>query len=66
MWGERRSEIMEDKEESDVTVCPGLLTNIVSFVNLFVEIWIAAHILFCRMIFFPSILMAVQRAPIFL
>lgn len=35
-----RAEIVEAKEESGVPVCPGLLANFVSVVNLFVGIWI--------------------------
>ena len=35
-----RAEIVEGKEESGVTACPGLLANFVSVVNLFVGIWI--------------------------
>lgn len=60
------AEVMEGKGESDIIVCPGLLTNIISIVNLFVEIWIVTHLLFLRMIFFPSILMAAERALTFL
>lgn len=34
------TEIKEGKEESDLTVCPGQLTNFVSIINLFVGTWI--------------------------
>lgn len=51
--GEGGTEIIEDKKESDLTVCPRLLTNFVRIVKLFVGTWnflLTYHFLEC----FPS------------
>lgn len=39
-WEEGGTEIIEDKKESDLTVCPRLLTNFVCIIKLFVGTWI--------------------------
>lgn len=66
-WEEGGTEIIEDKKESDLTVCPRLLTNFVCIVKLFVGTWIfllTYHFLECFP--FPPFLMVAQRALIFI